>query len=85
MGKVYKKDKEHKESSTKLISKQDEKSFTIQKRKVRRSIDLNSSISSHSKSHNWSSLNDSVTLDNQPGGDERKAPQSRYFPAITST
>ena len=85
MGRVYNKDKEPKESSTKRLSKLHEKSFKIQKTKVRRSIDLNSSISSHSKSHNWSSLNDSVTLDDQLGGDERKAPQSRYVPATTST
>ena len=48
-------------------------------------MDLNTSISSHSKSLNCSSLNDSVTLEDQLAGDDKKAPQSRYVPAITST
>ena len=84
MGRVYNKDEKSKESSTKLLSKLDEKSFTIQKRKVRRSNDLNSSISSHSKSLNWSYLNESVNLDD-PLADDMKAPRNRYKPPTTST
>ena len=78
MGRV-KVDKEPKESSTKLLSKINEKSVQIQKRKVRRSNDLNSSISSASRSLNRSSLNDSVTLLDQLGGDETKAVHGRYI------